>query len=576
MKKHRSHESSFTKESALHDQTDAPAHSESGRKNLEAEQKKVVDPEAQPKERKQHHKKERVRKEKPEKEQPPIKDIEAKEEKRTEIVEKSLALKKHFEDTPIPKDPHLVARLVVAEHIVALHEQIENPKSRESSLSPNELTAALDYMGELANKLEDPSSEVEPDIQTAYEALLEQTEKALSTEASEEVIEQAGSKTIIEQASQELSSVARAGLREKPQQAEEAKSRHESPLAAVIVTAILTQLHHYSPPHDSGADAPTTSPRTSLLHHGGEGYSSSASSRETTRSGVSPTIPSPAHLTHLSPAEARSQYLDAVAREHRMSRPFISGAAPIAAVAITSALRSPSAERPPLSSSVISIPQEQSSSRLQEYSPFTSPPVSENSSPAAAPLSFEANSFKTTATNREASSFTPSQPLESVSRTSKKLEHLPLQTLLTMADGVAIGHGRYLRKEFEQNQIDKEGLIKVLKARAKGQDYAMEYRHQTKRFRLAKTSPEFLHTSQSQDTGTSVKSAPHQEPTEHGPEEPVKPPKVPRPFMSVNETVAPLMTPRPETTKNSSLKWIGIVLVACTIVAVILVAIFLL
>jgi hypothetical protein len=75
----------------------------------------------------------------------------------------------------------------------------------------------------------------------------------------------------------------------------------------------------------------------------------------------------------------------------------------------------------------------------------------------------------------------------------RKLEHMTTQSLLVLAHGVHLGYGQYLKEEFEKGTINKEGLIKVLKARAKGKDFSREYREQAAHYRLLKSSPEFLH-----------------------------------------------------------------------------------
>jgi hypothetical protein len=75
---------------------------------------------------------------------------------------------------------------------------------------------------------------------------------------------------------------------------------------------------------------------------------------------------------------------------------------------------------------------------------------------------------------------------------SRKLEHTPLHSLLAMAKDVPIGHGKYLREAFEKGHVDKDGLVKVLKARAKGRDFTREYRQQASRHKQKRLSPEFL------------------------------------------------------------------------------------
>jgi hypothetical protein len=62
-----------------------------------------------------------------------------------------------------------------------------------------------------------------------------------------------------------------------------------------------------------------------------------------------------------------------------------------------------------------------------------------------------------------------------------------------MAESVPIGHGQRLRRAYEKGEIDKDGLIKVLKSRSKNLDFVREFKQQSDRHRmLIQTSPEFL------------------------------------------------------------------------------------
>jgi hypothetical protein len=226
-----------------------------------------------------------------------------------------------------------------------------------------------------------------------------------------------------------------------------------------------------------------------------------------------PQVSSPLlHLSRLSPTEARNEYLRSVAREHRITKPIGSPAVPIATFAITSTLRSVPPETP-----------------VYHDTPVTT-----------------LQSLDTPAQNP-----------------TKKLEHLPLQSLLAMASNISVGHGRYLRKEFEQSHIDREGLIKILKARAKGKSLAMEYRKQTERFRPAKASPEFLtlpleHSSSpddnNPDTGTTL------------PSNKVESQEISKPS-TAEEMAAPLMPPTQPQTHKNTVKWLVITLIACLLLA---------
>jgi hypothetical protein len=86
------------------------------------------------------------------------------------------------------------------------------------------------------------------------------------------------------------------------------------------------------------------------------------------------------------------------------------------------------------------------------------------------------------------------------SHSSRKIEHLPLESLLAMAETVSIGHGQRLRNAYEKGIIDKDGLVKILKSRSKNHDFLQEYKQQVVRRRnLVRSSPEFLTPSPLKD-----------------------------------------------------------------------------
>lgn len=88
-----------------------------------------------------------------------------------------------------------------------------------------------------------------------------------------------------------------------------------------------------------------------------------------------------------------------------------------------------------------------------------------------------------------------SSPETSLVTPDRKLEHMPLLSLLTLAKDVRLGYGRYLKDEFEKGHIDKAGLVKVLKAKKKGLDISREYTTQASDYRKRQGSIEFLSKS---------------------------------------------------------------------------------
>ncbi|HEU5121485.1 MAG TPA: hypothetical protein VFT59_01455 [Candidatus Saccharimonadales bacterium] len=572
MKKHRSHESSLNKKPVSTDKVPIEMPSEAERKEEKKSPTKESEKEAA---KARNDRKEKVTKNVPhgkeKKKRDKIKNKvntpEEKKEKRTEAVEKSRALKQHFEDSPIPQDPRLVARLIIADHVMTLHEQLEEP-GEKTDISTRELVAALDYMSELAEKLEDPSIEATPTIEEAYESLLELTEHALARSAPEEIIYQAGNSHNIEEKPKES---VQPDTSQSPHHNPSAQLKKPSPLklANVIIASTIHSLKNFSsptsPPINSLRDASTG-------HYVGSKHEDHAleSSRSSSRSLAPP------RLNRLSPTEARHEYLRAVAREHHATRPLISSTAPIAAAAITSSMRPVPPEAHHLSPAPYNStpsPDALASSQLPEqYTPLR--PV-ESKVAAVATSKASLLESRPTPSLPHTPPYFDTQPLSTPtpSESVKKLEHLPLQTLLTIADNIPVGYGRYLRKEFEQNHLDRAGLVKVLKAHAKGKDFAKEYRHQAEEFRLAKTSLEHPspHSSVTDRTLETVSSTPSISTTH---EELHHETDIPKPFMNVNESAAPLMSPKPDVHHSQTKKWLIVALVACTVLTALVIFIF--
>lgn len=113
------------------------------------------------------------------------KEAEEKKEKRADIVERSQRLAEAYEDTP-PHDPATLARLLIAHHILELHQEIEEPKS-DAVLDKEELLHVFDYMGELADKFEHPEEESSDEIEEAYTALLHLAEDAVREHPEEDI-----------------------------------------------------------------------------------------------------------------------------------------------------------------------------------------------------------------------------------------------------------------------------------------------------------------------------------------------------------------------------------------------------
>lgn len=436
-------------------------------------------------------------------------DEKTQHEKRVELVERSLAYKKQFEDKPIPRDPSILARLMVVEHVLALDYQLEHPSDEEDASSPAELLATLGYMGELSEKLENPSIEAAPDIEAAYKSVLQQAEAALEETATVETI-LAANALVARQSSPAEQDVWLEKLLQEPTGQQNRPNTPQPLAAATLLIASIIHTHKHN-------RQPNSQPPSATLPYEAPGHDSSDYSKVSQRSfphsstlkdrlatdkhspnfqqplGTEPSWrpSSPRHESANLPSpysNAPTEY-PRESQSHRPERAFRIPLRPptaIAAVALASAMRASHPEQSALSSEA---PSQELAAALR-YS--TSTPSNYLEAPHSAP----------------STSHEPATP-------QRKLEHMPLHSLLAMAQSIPVGHGNYLRRAFEKGQIDRDGLVKILKSRAKGGDFVTEYRRQAAALQHLRSSPEFLRSAPPASTVQSTLSEESNAPHEH-------------------------------------------------------------
>lgn len=399
-----------------------------------------------------------------------------KEEKREELVEKSRELTQKYEDEPIPRDPAIVAQLLIAGHILSLNNQVEAPRSPKEVLEREALLASIDYMGALAQKLQDPSKETDPDIEAASALLLNLAEAALADTEPEALIQQ--NKAVTREYLEIIAESDETGAALEI----ELHNRAKTPIPPLVQhlftlrrnAAILPE----STPPASGPDGGAAKPVTTSVRKEAAAKSKkpAASTLETRPAPQPPT-------SSLTPLAATAAIVASLHREKS---------------APESKETTETTEASPTRDDILraALPLESAPDRFD--APEILPPRTTVGSPAEVTL-FPATPDQPRLIFPETSSgfqdYNPSLAEQAPIHepTKPKLEHLPLTTLLTMAETVSVGYGRYLRREFEAGHIDKEGLIKVLKSRAKGKDFLVEFQNQAVRFQTLKaTSPEFL------------------------------------------------------------------------------------
>ncbi len=499
---------------------------------------------------------------------------EEKQEKRSEIVERSLAYSKLYEDEPIPKDPETIARLVVAERIVALNEKLHSPDKKDE-FDQKTVEETLDYMCLLSEKLEEPELEVPPEIETAYTELLElAAEVASGDEEPQEILDQINELSnmpAVDTIEDELTRLREASLTPTQVTPEAPRTPRKLTLATAFVT-ILHRIRHSArgehAPTDTPEHAPNSLKASPEFSAGGRAshdtyeHSASQSSGEHTRE----IHKNNERYLRPLPHNASEYHVTALGRPHIH---------PLAAVALASIIAA-KLHRPP----EISTPRTSGEFKLSPSSAYA--PVETALQPSHTEQSHNQNDASFSAdTKREYTPSTLHRPLEEQRReqvhlaapipgiesipmhaaSDRKLEHMTLQSLLVLAHGVHLGYGQYLKEEFEKGTINKDGLIKVLKARAKGKDFSREFREQVTHYRQLKVSPEFLREDRVRKAQPLISdvqkedSSPAQVASASQPSSPApqSAPILPQPIATPTGTPAtrsPELTPHKETTGN--------------------------
>lgn len=424
-------------------------------------------------------------------------ELEKKQQKRAQLVERSLYYKHYYDEMPPPRDPLTLTRLLIAEHIVALHNQITKPEEDDAILSKEQLLAVFDYMGELSDKLEYPNEESRPEIKEAYDTLTDLAEDTIQEQPNDIPAVIQANKQVAE------TEIHETNINEKQQLSAPPLLR-----AGLAFIAAISQVRESLQGNN----------KTVVRSQGSMGIRSDPTLTIPTRPSSTP-IASP-HVTaptSASPTEARRAYREAPRNELGI-RPASRLPEQIALVAIASAVAAAHNKTP----NNASVEYPQPVAQKHRFSPSHEQLIATTYS-SATPTAAYAETLRSTAQSLSysyESAPTPARPETSsfgnhnvTDYTSRKIEHLPLQSLLAMAETVPIGYGKRLKYAYEKGYIDKEGLIKVLKSRSKNHDFVREYKQQViQRRNLAQSSPEFLKSAGNNDQNNLVDATAQQTP----------------------------------------------------------------
>jgi hypothetical protein len=426
-------------------------------------------------------------KKKTEKEKPPEKKQtqdqpaapEEKTKKHGNLIEQALELVAKHEEEPIPRDATTLARVMIAHHVIHLHQQLQHPEALQNSATPEKIEATLEYIAQLDAKLQDPSIEASPEIEQSYQEIIELAEATLHEESQvEQVI----------------------ATMDNPESAPTDALQH-FPVAPSISQSIgdPSTVHPEATFTRQHSNQVNTQPH--LLDDEFDRRKSAADNT------ILPLTAAAALIYSIRHIGRKKQKLSHSAGGHTVD------STPSADPVITTPPTLPRPIEPvlfnasPRSHPSLSTERQRPSIPYREHAPI---PPRRSSILAATAVgttlitgrhtpdkptdsSIETHTFSS---NPPHESATTPQTYETSSSSTRKIEHMPLLQLLAMAEAIPLGSGRYLRHEFEAGIIDKEGLIKILKSHSKGRDYQFEFRQQTRRLaNLKATSPEFLRQS---------------------------------------------------------------------------------
>jgi len=457
-----------------------PEEKESKKKSDEKEEgfKKKAEPTA---EKKAEPKKEEQPEQKPS-------NQEDRHERRSTLIEQSLALVAQYEEEPIPRDATTLARLMIAHQVVHLHSQLEHPE-QTSDLSSEAIEVTLDYIAKLDAKFQNPTIELEPEIEQSYQEIIELAQATLEDTPNLEAVMNDLAQKQGDASPEESNSPFNAAPKSQNSAQNwieqefdrRKKAAHETLPAVATAAALVYAVVHLGRRKKSKIQS-VENPQ-------------SESGISATDSTSSPTLQPPAQ-TATRPIEqaittlSRSESITPPTRNEHVVIPPRRGLPNLATAAIaTSVIASRSSNETPRP---FSPAETHHTSHL-----LTQPTPELNRSEHATPI------------------------IEQTSPAQRKIEHMPLPQLLAMAETISLGQGQYLRREFEAGHIDKEGLVKILKSHAKGLDYRFEFRQQADKFaKLKATSPEFLHSA-------SPKNDTPDEHTEQTPQETTSPTETP-------------------------------------------------
>lgn len=362
-----------------------------------------------------------------------------------------------------PLDGYQLAQYMVAEKIIELHYTLDEEDLRRSEIKA--LKVQIDFMGLLSEKLSNPELEMPKEVEEVYNTVVSLSEPETAEGADRRKQGQASRQT--EEAT-------------TPDREEAAIGALYGPVVASILGGLKQAIRE-----ERG--------RQERLRATTDIYGSPESgggSYDAIPTADSPDVPAAAMVPRLREVIRQlAEPVTALREDLRQARAVERLAD---AVAKADALRA--------------------AGRLNEYGPIApvlstailtgraeTPRTSDETARQHSPTSH-------TDTHRE----TGTASAEAIKRLwERQLDELTTSELLTLAGPIELGSGRYLKYAYEHGQIDRSGLIKVLKAYKKGLDYRTEFATRSQSWlRAQEHSPEIAPAPSSHSSTAPSHAAP--------------------------------------------------------------------
>jgi hypothetical protein len=392
---------------------------------------------------------------------------------RRKLVEKSQQrLDKAAEKSDEATDGYEIAKLMVAERIVAYHAMLDDESLDLRRSEAKAIKIRIDFMGLLSEKLDRPDLEVPPEVEQLYQTIADSIEEDSPNTVGPDRITKG---TVLDPSA----------LQEQQKEVAPASEQETTyvAFAGSIVKALKRALRSQATPppagigsgvSSSGENATATNQQPTSANRQVESLLSIVQNEAQSSQDLRAEVKKDSNIRRL--AEATHQVDDTIRKLVEPARPEL-----------TPVSKSYSTSTPPSRIATNHMAMSQHSMHRTET---RSPVLPERSAPR------QEVTQNTSVINAK----------EFRVPSGAKIDRMTEQQLRSLAKTVDIGHGRSLFDAYVRGEVDKSGLIAVLKSRKKRRNHTQEFVRQQTKFRRLKMQPktpiEYAPSSPNQEQST--------------------------------------------------------------------------